>query len=775
MSKSITTRLIALLTLSTVSIVGLAMWLDYRLSRDELLQQLHAQSEQTVTTAIVDMENWLEGVESSTLLLGRILQQRDYSTPGLKQMLKDIVENNDDIFGSAIALNPDLFDIPLGFAHYYFRRDGILREADLALEENNYQQQRWYMDSVAAGKPIWVEPYFDVGGAKVLMTTYAVPVYRVDDAGVRSLYGVVTADVTLQELRQYLQRLQLGANGQSVLLSREGLVLGAKDDANLMRHYSEINNPEAPYWANLLQKVLVGQTISRQRQCTDIPGSCSVHMGTLNTGWPLVLMYSDNELLAPLHDHQIKTAITGLLTLLLMVLAVYFVTRRITAPLAALSAATRDISQGKLDTPLPAPKGEDEVATLIQSFKAMNHDLKTYIADLETVTASRSRLEGELAAAREIQMAMLPGGGETLAAQDIFQLWARVTPAKTVGGDLYSYQIVDGKLLLALGDVSDKGVPAALFMARAISLIQQLSGPDVPAQEAMSAVNDMLTQGNENCMFVTLFLGVLNLKNMVLSFASAGDAVPVLLRNGAVYPNTASSGPALGLASGLTFPVNTLQLQTGDRLAIYTDGIEEAFNIEGTMFGQERISTELLETVSQPVDVAGKHMFQAISDFANGAAQSDDITLMLLELTEPAENWTSEFNPKAEMPAQVAQWLQQSLESASVNRDNIGEFLLVAEEIVTNIYKYAGLAPQDSFTINLEVSDQRILLEVADRGKPFNPLTDAQQSPLGADIENAVVGGFGIHLITSMTEHQSYRRQGQENILLVEKIIKNTD
>ncbi len=210
MGNSIATRLIVLLTgcLAAIFIAGMA--LDYYLSRAEILERLAGQSQDTIKAAVTDMENWLDAVEESTLLLSRILQARDYSNDALRQMLKDIVEHNEDIFGAAIALNPERLPEPGGFAPYYFHRDGILSYADLAAGDYNYREQPWFVEAVADGRPVWVEPYFDEGGGEVLMTTFSVPVYRFDAQGDRFLHAVVTADIGLADLRAYL-RLEPGA------------------------------------------------------------------------------------------------------------------------------------------------------------------------------------------------------------------------------------------------------------------------------------------------------------------------------------------------------------------------------------------------------------------------------------------------------------------------------------------------------------------------------------------------------------------------------------
>jgi sigma-B regulation protein RsbU (phosphoserine phosphatase) len=779
LGRSIATRLIALLTLCAAVIIGIGMLVDYRLSREQILGTLQRESDETIRAVIGDMENWLRGIEGATNLVARILQQRDYSQPGLQQMLRDVLSSDVDIYGATIALAPGQADSPLGFAPYYFRRNGELVYADLAAPEHNYQQQSWYREAVDAGHALWVEPYYDAGGAQVLMTTYAVPVYRLTVSGERFLYAVITADVALQELHAYLQRLHLGDSSFGILLSREGVVLSSRHRENLMRHFSATTagqaDPEG--WQRMFETAIGGAVATQRLPCESAPGQCVFRLGTLQpTGWPVGVVYSEHEILAPLRDFQYKTVAIGLLTLLLMAVAVVLVSRRLTRPLAALAGASDSIARGQLDVALPTIRGDDEVARLIQSFAAMTTDLKTYIADLESATARRSRLEGELSAARDIQMAMLPGQGEASERDETFSLWARVRPARSVGGDLYNYQRRGNRLFIAVGDVSDKGAPAALFMARAMGLIQQLAATASDPAAALGALNDALEQGNDNCMFITLFLGVVDLQSQELRFASAGHTAPSLLRGGAAHAIAQQQGPALGLVAGLEYPGNSLALQNGDRLAIFTDGIDEAFNENNEMYGMERFNGELAACADAPVAAAGPLLLEAIDRFAADRPQSDDITLMLLDL-KAAASATSHapieldrvFRLSPGITGEVHSWLEQALaQLAPAPRQDL---LLAVEEVVSNIAKYAGLPPQAAVGLKLTADPRQVAVEVRDPGTAFDPLREAGRANLGELIEDASVGGLGVHLITSLTDRQSYHREHGCNILRIVKFL----
>jgi sigma-B regulation protein RsbU (phosphoserine phosphatase) len=567
------------------------------------------------------------------------------------------------------------------------------------------------------------------------------------------------------------------------MLSRTGIILSGKNPANIMRHYSQAHSDEldSSTWREMFSSVLAGQAVTRRLECPEIFGRCVIRMDTLqSTGWPVAVIYSEKEILTPLREFQTKSAVLGLITLLLMSLAVYFVTRRLTRPLTALAQASDDIARGELNTPLPSARGDDEVARLVRSFTAMKKDLKSYIADLEAATASRSRVEGELAAASEIQMSMLPQGGEAIEQFEEYELWAKVRPAKSVGGDLYSYYRSGRQLFIAVGDVSDKGVPAALFMARAISLIQQLSAAEIEPAPAMAQLNNALEAGNDNCMFVTLFLGVLDLDNLQLRFASAGHTPPSLLRDGRVEVLEQDDGPALGLATDQDYPGNTVQLEPGDRLAIYTDGIDEAFNEQAEMFGFDRFNNCLAQAGEATIAEAGLDIFKAIDRHAGATPQSDDITLMLLQLKPDGQpgatkmgEISASFSRGENLITRVLDWMQQSLEELAVPEESHMVLVLVTEELVTNIDKYGELPTGGIIEITVEASAAQVCLEFRDEGVAFNPLQDAQRATLGADIDSAEIGGLGVHLVTQLTDEQLYHRIDGHNVLRVTKLLQD--
>lgn len=783
MTKSITTKLIIWLTSCSAAILFTGVALDSYYSKSEILALLESDSQTSIDNTVTNLDDWMGTIEGAVLFFGRILEEQEYSEESLKNMLGDLVERSVVVFGAAIAVDPTAANQSNGFAPYYYK-DKIngLRYSDLAAGTVPYWKLSWYADAVKNEKPTWIEPYFDTGGAEILMTTFTVPLFKRDMTGKPSLYGVVTADVALDELDKYLQSMRLGVYGSSALLSRNGIFLSSKNPNHIMQHYTDVNldnfTIEGQSLTSTFERALAGKETTGKFSCPKIAGDCIIRVAPLkSTGWPLIIMYSEDEHLIPLREYQTKAIILGLFLLLMMALMISIISRRTTRPLVALAKVTDEISHGDLDADLPESKGEDEVARLIGAFAAMKTNLKTYIKNLEAATAAHSRLEGELAAATEIQMAMLPQDGEAWEQAPSFSLWAKTRPAKTVGGDLFTfYRDSSERLFFAVGDVSDKGVSAALFMAKTVSHIQQYSKAFVEPAKGMALLNNALVPGNSNCMFVTLFFGVLDLTNGELRFASAGHTAPCHLRNGVSQPFEQKSNSALGLTENAEYLENRIHLLPGDRLAIYTDGIDEAFNERDEMYTSERLQREIEQHQDYTNSQLGEHVFQSLDEFAGSKPQSDDITLMILQFSQnlaivKTDPVYGRFPLGPGISKRVSSWLLQELSLLALEKGALMDLLLVGEEVSTNIDKHAQLSRDSVIEVLLEKNGDDIHLEFRDNGVSYNPLEENTGARLDTDIESAETGGLGIHLIIGLTQLQEYRRDGETNIFRVTKTL----
>ncbi len=774
--NSLTTRLVLLLTLTIALTLTAVTMVDYLSSRDRILSDQEARVESTVDGAVRDLEVRLSVLEETAELLAEVIQSGNYTEPELKALLYEAVDERSDLFGAALALHPSFASDPArGFAQYFFYREGQIESSDLTVAYD-YLLSSWFREALSRGVPIWTEPYFDTGGGDASMVTYSVPMFRVVD-GERVFYGVVTADITLDELQYYLERMELGESGFGFLLSRSGKVMVSPNPANRLKPWAgTMPNPEqAQRWAGIINRVTAGEAASDRIACFDQEQQCMIKLAPLETTrWPVGAFYSEHEMLAPLREYLTKSVLSQLLTMVLLLLGIIWVSRRITRPLTSLAAATEEIAGGNFHTALPAERGRDELGRLVTAFSAMQSQLERYVDELQTETASRNRLQGELEAATAIQMSMLPGGGRASVIEDGFKLWTHLRPAKSVGGDLYTFHVQSRRrLFLAVGDVSDKGVPAALFMARAMTLLQQYVYSTLDASAIMAQLNDELVESNENYMFVTLFIGWLDLETLKLQFASGGQTPPSLGRGDAVVSLDQESGPALGLAESQQFPLNTVQLAPGDQLAVFTDGIDEAFNAEQAQFGLETANKVLSEHRGRSLEALGQALLDAVDAHQGEVPQSDDITLLLLEprAAGSARNRIV-LNDDAGAVSTLQAWMAQLMGEAELPLDIQAEMQLVAEEVVTNAFKYGQLPSGAGVTLELEIGSKKVKMTFRDAGVSFDPLAEAKRSSLGDDIDSAAIGGLGVHLLEGLTDEQEYRREEGENHLRLVKHLR---
>ena len=247
-------------------------------------------------------------------------------------------------------------------------------------------------------------------------------------------------------------------------------------------------------------------------------------------------------------------------------------------------------------------------------------------------TAAREKIESELALARELQRSMLPPGEASDTAQGRYEIAAALEPARAVGGDFFDYVVrADGRLVFVVADVSDKGVPAALFMVRAHTLMRSLALRMDSPSELLAAMNDALCEENERCMFVTLACGALDLASGRLALSSAGHEPPLRVgRDGAAALLETEGGPALGLMEGMAYPASQATLAPGDALVLYTDGISEAFDSANQAFGRERLEAAARGLAQAKVLDLCAGIFAEVRRFVAGAEQSDDITLLVV-------------------------------------------------------------------------------------------------------------------------------------------------
>lgn len=361
-------------------------------------------------------------------------------------------------------------------------------------------------------------------------------------------------------------------------------------------------------------------------------------------GWTIVAAVPHEDLTSAATHLRNRLALVFLLALVIALIIAWAWSARIARPLRQLTDFARKLPEQDLTAAANIPENikqlphnqPDEVGRLAATFMFMHHHLREKIAELLQETSSRERFESELNIAHSIQMGLLPVPLPR-GILDKVDVHATMIPAKEVGGDLYDYFVLpDGRLCLAIGDVSDKGVPAALFMAVTRTLIRASAEDETDPAKLMERVNNRLSENNPNVMFVTLLIAVLNMESGELIWTNAGHLPPfVISTGGSVRLLEGRDGPACGVQEGLPYTSSTTFLAPGDTLLGYTDGVTEALNPDGELYGDPRLLSRLSEHAPDNAQGATDWVLGDVRVFAKGTEQSDDITLIAAKRALP--------------------------------------------------------------------------------------------------------------------------------------------
>ncbi len=354
----------------------------------------------------------------------------------------------------------------------------------------------------------------------------------------------------------------------------------------------------------------------------------------MDNGWLLSVQIPVSEIFAEMESQNNRfTLIIIVSSALMLCCAFYLVSRLINRPLKKLTDEVSQLGLGNLDI-CTSVNTEDELGILAKTFNKMTADLKASIETSLRERAEKERIGAELSVATSIQASMLPCIFPAFPHRKEFDIYATMLPAKEVGGDFYDFFMIgEDKLAVVIADVSGKGVPAALFMVIAKTLIKNNAQEAKAPQEVFKTVNNLLCENNDACMFVTAFMGVLDIPTGKFTYVNAGHNAPLIKRVGGEY-SFLKTKPAFILAGfeGTAYSEDETKLLAGDVIYLYTDGVTEAMNKKNELFSDLR----LLETVNRYKDSPIKELLSSVKNeidiFAEGAQQADDITMLALQI-----------------------------------------------------------------------------------------------------------------------------------------------
>ena len=704
--------IVAALTLEATSLIQ--YYFSQKGIREEAAMRAESQMEAT-HNKIADMINQTESAVRNSIWIAQWCLDYPDSLPIVSRRL---VEDNPVVAGSTVALVPGYIQKRPLYSPYAFRDGDSLVLRSLATPGYDYPSQEWFTRPLELDRGYWSEPYMDEGGGDMLMVTYSVPIR---DKGGRPA-AVLTADVSLDWLKDLVQGTRIYPNASNILLSREGrFMVSPRGDAAMQTKADDVvgQQDDSMSFKRLNRSMLSGESGNMQLHFKG-EKSHVYYSPVERTGWSMCIIVPDSDIFGDIRK-------IGTMVLLLQLLGVVMLI------LILLSFARSQLKY-------------------------------------HTLNENKQRMEGELHIARGIQMSMVPKTFPPFPKRDDLDMSAAIIPAKEVGGDLYDFYIRDEKLFFCIGDVSGKGVPASLVMAVTRTTFRTISAHESDPQRIVSGMNDVLADMNENNMFVTFFCGVLDLTDGHLAYCNAGHNPPMILTDGIcelpVVPNL-----PLGVLNGMQYTAQETDLHYDDALFLYTDGLNEAENAEHEQFGMERVEAVLHGRKKSEAHLA--NIERNVKEFVGSAPQSDDFTLLFIHFLGHMQGTDSKrrliLHNEVHEISRLAPFVEGIAEEKGLDASLTMNINLALEEAVTNVVLYAYPPGTDgTVEIRATVADQSLTFTISDDGQPFDP-TAAPEADTKLGLAQRRIGGLGIHLVRQIMDNVRYEWKDGKNILTLTK------
>ncbi len=782
-NRGIAFKLAFFILTSSSIIFALIFSYNYGVYRGMIIEKIEDVARNLISGVASKIETTLLPVEKVTRQLGLILGESSPSKEELENMLLSMIKENPEIYGSTIAFEPYALEKDsYYYAPYFYRKGEEITFADLGTDSYAYFNWDWYKVPKKLDRPVWSEPYYDRGGGDILMVTYSVPFYR-EVGGEKKFTGIVTADISLSDLKQLVSSIRVGKTGYGFLVSKKGKMITHPDKSLIMnKSFFDITGTIG---GAELQKV--GEEMAEGKigfvavkDATTRRKIWIAYAPITTTGWSLAVVFPKGELMASLYKLNREVFTLGFLGIIFLAVVIILFSSSITRPLRVLALKVRDIARGNLEFELPSVKSGDEVGTLTEALKYMKTELVSYIKKLTKTTAEKERIESELKIASGIQLGILPKVAPPFTDRDEFDIYAAMKPAKEVGGDFYDFYFIDDKhLCFVIGDVAGKGVPAAIFMAIVKTFIKSAAVVIKDPKGIFYRINRELARDNDSAMFVTVFCGILNIETGEILYSNAGHNRPLVIRKGKEEPEFLEGGASivLGAFEDVFFEEERLVLDPGDALYMYTDGVTEAVNTDGELFSDERLKAQMSLHKDDPTKKLGEIIFKDIEYYSEGMPQADDITVLVLRYLENGRNPGGSGGEGRRFvikndPSEVRRILEALAEFGRENGfsdGSIKDVALAVDELVHNIIAYGFPdSAEHEIDIRMKMENGKLFVEITDDGKPFNPL-EAPVPDVSKPLIEREEGGLGIHLARNLVDDLAYKRENDRNILTLKK------
>ena len=716
-----------LIVITAALLLELLSGVQYYYTHRLMEVELEKYAEMELTTKAIITKRIVEASERT--LKSHIMEvKNNLATPdSLFNILAQIAKYSPNMRGCGISFNPGYYkDKGRLFEPYALRTDTGIVCLQVAGDEFDYTKDGFYKDIQEKKANSWVGPYDDIY-LEMRLVSYAVPIYEFTGDTV----AVLGVDLDTESLGDTLNYRHIYPSSFDLLLTEEGELIAGPADSTLRTEVEFVTSlvndstAERRLSSNGRSKIIDFDTRDRD-------GSVFVTNMRGIPHWQIAVVCYDDEVYGSLLELRYHLL---LLSLLAFGILLYLVRRFV--------------------------KDEEK---------------------LRSQALEQERMAGELHIANNIQQTLLPEEDGAMKDIDDVQVEGRLIPAKAVGGDLYNAFVRDGKLFFCIGDVSGKGIPSALIMAIMQALFRNIASREDNPSHIMKRLNETACRNNKANIFVTLFVGVLDLPTGHLHYCNAGHELPIMVRtqNSKAEISNLEAKPNLpvGLFEDFEYEMQTIQMQPGSALFLYTDGLTEARNAKGKLFGRDRVGQMIAEAGTTNPKQLVEAAIECWQKFIGETEQSDDLTLLALSYTPLQEQSIMgegiTLKNDVKEVEELGSFVKQVAESLSLDKSLTGRLRLAVEETVVNVMEYAY--PQGTtgdVNIRATSNGRRLKFIISDSGIPFNP-TEVTAADTTLSAEERPIGGLGILLVRELMDSINYERINGQNVLTLTKSIHNS-
>lgn len=789
--RKLSVRVSVWVVLFAAIIFNIALAFLFYQAREAVRQEAINRASQILDKTSLRVEGILNRVEVASDMTKWLVERHPDKADSMFVYSRGMLLNNPDFYNCSIAFEPDYFSSKGRYFSAYTKYVGdTLRTIQGGSDNYQYFYMDWYLMPSLLDKPCWTEPYMDLDvatGTSEMVTSYC---QTIKDKQGKTI-GVINTSLSITWLSQTISATKPYPNSYSIMIGRGGTYFVHPDSTKITRQ---------TIFTQTLERLRVGEsTDSGMQPDTSMTAlghamqrgeegmkqmaidgkDCYVFYKPLGqTGCSMAIVCPESDIFGGFD--RLKNSVRAII-LVGLLLMLYFFIRIITRelkPLRRLAKEAETIASGQFDAEMPDFQRIDEIGQLSHSFADMQQSLVKYIEELKSTTAQKASIESDLRIANEIQMGMLPEKFPTRADRDDVQIYASLTPAKDVGGDLFDFYFRDEKLFFCIGDVSGKGVPASLFMAVTRAVFRTVSAQESKPERIMMTMNKTISDMNKTHMFVTLFVGVLDLPTGRLHYCNAGHDAPLLVGAG-VGPLSCESNVPVGFFPSWKYIPQETQILTGTTIFLFTDGLTEAMDADLAQFQMERVNEVAFKALSdgqqEPQQLIGR-MTEAVSQFVGDAEQSDDLTMMAIQYIRQQSDVKMcksivLAGDMQEVPRLNA-FVEEVCHSVGFDDTDTSQLQVAIEEAVVNVINYAYPPnTRGDVTVEAASNDERLKFTIIDSGKPFDPTVQAAVD-ITLSAKERQIGGLGIHIMRQIMDSINYERVDNLNVLTLRKKIK---